>query len=141
MYFDIKFAFNKWSLGEDFCLSLGFSKDEIEDSSFDMLAALGFTNKEIEEANDFICGTMTVEGAPHLKDEHLPVFDTANKCGKKGPKIYCLYGSRSYNGGSTTFISGAISKTVNMPANATVNEVGEVYMESWKIMVSYCSLS
>jgi ribonucleoside-diphosphate reductase alpha chain len=138
--FDIKFAFNKWSLGEDFCLSLGFTKDEIEDSSFDMLAALGFTNKEIEEANDFICGTMTVEGAPHLKEEHLPVFDTANKCGKKGQRFIAYMAHVRIMAAAQPFISGAISKTVNMPANATVNEVGEVYMESWKIMVKAIAL-
>ncbi|MFM7157036.1 MAG: vitamin B12-dependent ribonucleotide reductase, partial [Bacteroidota bacterium] len=82
--FDVKFAFNKWTFGEECCKSLGFTDEQLNDYSFDMLKELGFSKDEIEMANDFICGTMTIEGAPHLKDEHLAIFDCANKCGKKG---------------------------------------------------------
>jgi len=101
--FDIKFAFNKWTLGEDFCLGLGITEDQLNDYSFDMLKELGYTKAEIEQANDYICGTMTIEGAPHLKDEHLAIFDCANKCGKKRKTLYTTYGPCSHDGCSPTF--------------------------------------
>lgn len=133
--FDIKFAFNKWTLGEDFCRELGFSDAQIDDPIFDMLVALGFTKKQLEEANDYVCGTMMIEGAPELKPEHLPVFDCANKCGKRGERYIDYMAHVRMMAAVQPFISGAISKTVNMPAEATVEEVADVYMESWKLMV------
>jgi len=134
--FDIKFAFNKWSLGEEFCkTALKFTDEQLNDFNFNMLAALGFTKEQIDEANEYICGTMTVEGAPHLKKEHLPIFDCANKCGTKGERFIEFMAHVRMMAAVQPFISGAISKTVNMPAEASVEDVANVYMESWKLGV------
>lgn len=132
--FDIKFAFNKWTLGEDFCREkLGFTDEQLDDFSFDMLAALGFSKKEIEAANIHICGAMTLEGAPHLKEEHLPVFDCANPCGKIGKRYLSVESHIRMMAAAQPFISGAISKTINMPNDATVEDCKEAYLLSWKL--------
>ncbi|SEB38960.1 ribonucleoside-diphosphate reductase class II [Nitratireductor aquibiodomus] len=132
--FDIKFAFNKWTLGEDFCREkLGFTDEQLDDFSFDMLAALGFNKKEIEAANIHICGAMTLEGAPHLKEEHLPVFDCANPCGKIGKRYLSVESHIRMMAAAQPFISGAISKTINMPNEATVEDCKEAYLLSWKL--------
>jgi ribonucleoside-diphosphate reductase alpha chain len=138
--FDIRFAFNKWTIGEEFCLKLGFTKHQLEDSDFDMLGKLGFSKEEIDEINDYVCGTMMIEGAPHLKEEHLPVFDTANKCGKNGKRFIPYMGHVRMMSAAQPFISGAISKTVNMPAEASIEEIGKVYMESWNMMLKAISV-
>ena len=138
--FDIRFAFNKWQLGEEFCRQLGFTQEQIDDPSFDMLSALGFSESEIDKANDFICGTMMLEGAPNLKDEHLSIFDTANKCGKKGQRYIEHMGHVRIMAAAQPFISGAISKTVNMTAEASVDDIGDVYMQSWKYMLKAIAL-
>ncbi|MDJ1465973.1 vitamin B12-dependent ribonucleotide reductase [Nitratireductor sp. GZWM139] len=132
--FDIKFAFNKWTLGEDFCKeTLGLTDEQLDDFSFDMLAALGFTKKEIEAANIHICGAMTLEGAPHLKEEHLPVFDCANPCGKVGKRYLSVESHIRMMAAAQPFISGAISKTINMPNEATVEDCKAAYLLSWKL--------
>ena len=133
--FDIRFAFNKFVLGEDFCKSLGFTEEQLNDPNFDMLSALGFTNEEIEIANDYVCGTMMLEGAPHLKPEHLPIFDTAVKCGKRGTRFIPYMAHVRMMAAAQPFITGAISKTVNMPAEATVEDIGKVYFDAWKMML------
>jgi ribonucleoside-diphosphate reductase alpha chain len=133
--FDIKFAFNKWTLGEDFCHKLGFSEKMLDSPSFDMLKELGFTDEEIERANDYVCGTMMIEGAPYIKDQHLPIFDTASKCGKNGKRYIPYMAHVRMLAAVQPFVSGAISKTVNMPEEASVEEIGNVYMESWKMML------
>jgi ribonucleoside-diphosphate reductase alpha chain len=138
--FDIKFAFNKWTLGEDFMMKIGLSDEEIADSNLNVLAALGFTDEEIEEANDYVCGTMMIEGAPHLKEEHLPIFDCANKCGKKGERSISYMGHVKMMAAAQPFISGAISKTVNMSGDASVNNISEVHMKSWKLMLKAIAL-
>jgi ribonucleoside-diphosphate reductase alpha chain len=138
--FDIKFAFNKWTLGEDFLTNLGFTKNQLEDNSFDLLTALGFDAKMIDEANDYVCGTMMLEGAPHLKDEHLPIFDTANKCGKKGQRYIQYMAHIRIMAAAQPFISGAISKTVNMPAEATISQISELHVKSWKSMLKAIAL-
>ncbi len=138
--FDITFAFNKWSLGEDFLKSLGFFESDYNDPKFNLLKRLGFADAQLDAANDYVCGTMMIEGAPHLKDEHLPVFDTANKCGKKGQRYIHHMAHVRIMAAAQPFISGAISKTVNMPAEASVSEIGEVYMTSWKSMVKAIAL-
>ncbi len=132
--FDIKFAFNKWTLGEDFCTKhLGFGTEQLDDMAFDMLAALGFGKDQVEAANTYCCGAMTLEGAPHLKAEHLPVFDCANPCGRIG-KRYLLVGSHiEMMAAAQPFISGAISKTINMPNHATVEDCKNAYLQSWKL--------
>ncbi len=132
--FDIKFAFNKWTLGEEFCRdTLGFTDAELNDVSFEMLAALGFSKKEIEAANIHICGAMTLEGAPHLKPEHLPVFDCASPCGKIGRRSLSVESHIRMLAAAQPFISGSISKTINMANEATVEDCKNAYMLSWKL--------
>ncbi|MGB9913653.1 MAG: vitamin B12-dependent ribonucleotide reductase, partial [Candidatus Kapaibacteriota bacterium] len=133
--FDLRFAFNKFVLGEDFLKSLGFSEDQLNDPRFDLLSALGFSEAEIEIANDYVCGTMMLEGAPHLKPEHLPIFDTAVKCGKRGTRFIPYMAHVRMMAAAQPFITGAISKTVNMPAEATVEDIGKVYFDAWKLML------
>ena len=132
--FDIKFAFNRYTLGDDFCKdTLGFSDDQLNDFNFNMLEALGFSKEEIEAANIHVCGAMTLEGAPHLKDEHLPIFDCANVCGRIGKRFLSVSSHITMMAAAQPFISGAISKTINMPNNATVEECGDAYMQSWQL--------
>lgn len=133
--FDIRFAFNKWILGEEFCEALGFTEEQLNDQNFNMLEALGASPADYEAANDYVCGTMTVEGAPHLKLEHLPVFDCAGKCGSKGLRFINHMAHVRMMSAVQPFISGAISKTVNMPATATNQEIAEVYFSAWQHMI------
>src|ERR1700677_5154056 len=132
--FDIKFAFNKWTFGEDFLRdTLNLSQDTIAAPNFDLLAAVGFSKREIEAANVHICGAMTVEGAPHLKAEHYSVFDCANPCGKIGKRYLSVESHIRMMAASQPFISGAISKTINMPNDATVEDCKSAYLLSWKL--------
>ena len=132
--FDVKFAFNKWTLGEDFCrAAFGFTDVQMNDVAFDMLAALGFTRTDIEQANTYCCGAMTLEGAPHLKPQHLPVFDCANPCGRIGKRSLAVESHIRMMAAAQPFISGAISKTINMPNAATVEQCKDAYMLSWKL--------
>ena len=132
--FDVKFAFNRFTLGDDFCKNvLGFTDSQLDDMNFNMLEALGFSKEEIDAANIHICGAMTVEGAPHLKDEHLPIFDCANVCGRIGKRYLSVSSHITMMAAAQPFISGAISKTINMPNGATVEECGEAYMQSWTL--------
>ena len=134
--FDIKFVFNKWSLGEEFCRSvLGVSDEQLNDFGFDMLAHLGFSKADIDKANIHVCGAMTLEGAPGLKDEHLPVFDCANACGRLGKRYLSVDSHIRMMAASQPFISGAISKTINMPNDATVEDCASAYMLSWKLAI------
>jgi ribonucleoside-diphosphate reductase alpha chain len=132
--FDIRFVFNKWTLGESFCTdTLKIAAAHLDAPDFDMLKELGFTRQEIEAANLYVCGAMTLEGAPHLKDEHLPVFDCANACGRLGKRSLSVESHIRMMAAVQPFISGAISKTINMPNHATVKQCGESYMLSWKL--------
>ncbi|KZC98340.1 vitamin B12-dependent ribonucleotide reductase [Oceanibaculum pacificum] len=132
--FDIKFAFNKWTFGEEFCQqALGFNAAQLNDVGFDMLASLGFSKVDIEAANTYCCGAMTLEGAPGLKPEHLSVFDCANPCGRIGKRFLSVDSHIRMMAAAQPFISGAISKTVNMPNNATVEECAAAYFLSWKL--------
>ncbi|MGB1356876.1 MAG: adenosylcobalamin-dependent ribonucleoside-diphosphate reductase, partial [Candidatus Puniceispirillaceae bacterium] len=132
--FDVKFAFNRFTLGDDFCKdTLGFSDEQLNDFNFSMLEGLGFEKDAIEAANMHVCGSMTLEGAPHLKDEHLPVFDCANVCGRLGKRFLSVDSHITMMAAAQPFISGAISKTINMPNSATVEECGEAYMLSWRL--------
>ncbi|HEY2246007.1 MAG TPA: vitamin B12-dependent ribonucleotide reductase, partial [Bradyrhizobium sp.] len=132
--FDIKFAFNKWTLGEDFCRDkLGIAAEDLASPTFDLLAAIGFTKREIEAANIHVCGAMTVEGAPHLKSEHYPVFDCANPCGRTGKRYLSVESHIRMMAAAQPFISGAISKTINMPNEATVEDCKAAYLLSWKL--------
>jgi ribonucleoside-diphosphate reductase alpha chain len=138
--FEIGFLFNKFILGETCLERLGFTAEQYNDWNFDLLDALGFTDNEIEAANDYICGTMTVEGAPYLKTEHLSVFDCANKCGKKGERYIHAHGHIRMMAACQPFLSGAISKTINLPNEANVEEIADSYMLSWKLGLKACAL-
>ncbi len=132
--FDIKFAFNKWTLGEDLLREkLGVPADVLASPSFDLLAHIGFSRREIEAANVHVCGAMTVEGAPHLKPQHYPVFDCANPCGRTGKRYLSVESHIRMMAAAQPFISGAISKTINMPNEATVENCKEAYLLSWKL--------
>src|SRR5271167_4855484 len=132
--FDIKFAFNKWTLGADFLRdALGVEAADLAAPSFDLLAHLGFTKREIDAANIHVCGAMTVEGAPHLKPEHYAVFDCANPCGRTGKRYLSVESHIRMLAAAQPFISGAISKTINMPNEATVADCKAAYLLSWKL--------
>ncbi len=132
--FDIKFAFNKWTLGEAFCTEkLGIAPEKLADPGFDLLSTLGFSRAEIEAANTYCCGAMTLEGAPHLRPEHLAVFDCANPCGRNGTRSIAVEGHIRMMAAAQPFITGAISKTINMPNSATVEDCKEAYMLSWRL--------
>lgn len=131
--FEIGFIFNRFTLGDECMQRLGFSEAQYSDWSFNLLEELGFTEEQIDAANDYVCGTMTIEGAPFLKDEHLPVFDCANKCGKKGERYIHAYGHIRMMAACQPFLSGAISKTINLPHEATVDEIADCYLLSWQL--------
>jgi ribonucleoside-diphosphate reductase alpha chain len=132
--FDIKFAFNKWTLGVEFLRDeLGVDAEDLAAPSFDLLAHLGFTKREIDAANIHVCGAMTVEGAPHLKPEHYAVFDCANPCGRTGKRYLSVDSHIRMLAAAQPFISGAISKTINMPNEATVDDCKQAYMLSWRL--------
>ncbi len=139
--FEIQFAFNKFTLGEAFCVEkLGLTEAQLNETSVNLLKTLGFTQEEIAAANDFCCGTMTVEGAPHLKAEHLAVFDCANRCGRIGQRSIAVDAHIRMMAAAQPFISGAISKTINMPADATLEDVKAAYLLAWKSMVKAVAL-
>lgn len=132
--FDITFAFSRFALEDKFLLSLGLTQEKLEDPSLNILRELGFTDAEIRKANEYVCGTMTVEGAPHLKEEHLAVFDCANKCGRIGTRVISWEGHIKMMAAAQPYLSGAISKTINMPNEATVEDIAKAYEMSWKLM-------
>ena len=132
--FDIRFVFNQWTLGEAFCTDvLGIPAAKLADPTFDMLTSLGFTRQQIEAANDHVCGTMTLEGAPHLSPDHYPVFDCANPCGKTGKRYLGVDSHITMMAAAQSFISGAISKTINMPNDATIEDCQRAYELSWSL--------
>lgn len=138
--FEIGFVFNVYTLGEACLQRLGFVSDQYHDFGWSLLEALGFTDEEMEAANTYICGTMTVEGAPFLKDEHLPVFDCANRCGQIGERFIHAHGHIRMMAAAQPFLSGAISKTINLPNEATVEEIADSYKLSWELGLKACAL-
>ncbi len=132
--FDIRFVFNQWTLGQEFCTgTLGIPQDRLNDPAFDILRHLGFTKAQIDAANDHVCGTMTLEGAPHLKERHYPVFDCANPCGRKGTRYLGVDSHITMMAAAQSFISGAISKTINMANSATIEDALRAYEMSWSL--------
>jgi ribonucleoside-diphosphate reductase alpha chain len=132
--FDIKFAFNKWILGEDFCTqTLGLKSENMDDITFDLLGAIGFSKDDIASANTYVCGAMTLEDAPHLKEEHLSVFDCASVCGRLGTRSLSVDSHIRMMAAAQPFITGAISKTINMANSATVEDCKNAYMLSWRL--------
>ena len=138
--FEIGFVFNAFNLGEECLKRLGFKAEDYNNFEWSLLEALGFTDEQIEEANVYICGTMTVEGAPYLKEEHLPVFDCANKCGHIGERYIHYSGHIRMMAAAQPFLSGAISKTINLPNEGTIEEIAEAYLLSWKLGLKACAL-
>ncbi len=138
--FEIGFVFNVYALGEECLQRLGFTPEQYFNFEWSLLDALGFRDEEVDAANDYICGTMTVEGAPFLKDEHLSVFDCANKCGKKGQRFIHAHGHIRMMAATQPFISGAISKTINLPNEAVVEEIADSYLLSWQLGLKACAL-
>ena len=130
--FDIRFVFNRWTLGDDVMKQLGVSDAQMDDHKFDLLSHLGFSKQDIEEANAYVCGTMTLEGAPGLDEAHLPIFDCANPCGRIGKRFLNADSHIDMMAAAQSFISGAISKTINMPASATAEECKQAYLRSWR---------
>ena len=134
--FDIRFVFNQWTLGEAFCRDvLGIPEEKLRDPSFDLLRSLGFTRAQIDAANLHVCGTMTLEGAPHLKPAHYAIFDCANACGKIGTRYLSVDSHIRMMAAAQSFISGAISKTINMPNDATIEDCKAAYELSWSLGV------
>ncbi|MFT6375952.1 MAG: ribonucleoside-diphosphate reductase alpha chain [Myxococcota bacterium] len=134
MAFDIKFAFNRFTLGDDFCRDvLGLTDAQLNDPTLDVLQAIGFTRAQIDSANAFTTGTMTLEGAPALKEEHLAVFDCATRCGRNGVRYIAYDAHIRMMASAQPFISGAISKTINMPNEATIDDVKDAYLLSWRL--------
>ncbi|MEM8980672.1 MAG: vitamin B12-dependent ribonucleotide reductase [Pseudomonadota bacterium] len=134
--FDIRFVFNQWTLGEAFCTeTLGIPAAKLNDPTFDLLKHLGFTKADIDAANDHVCGTMTLEGAPHLDPKHYGVFDCANPCGKKGKRYLSVDSHIEMMAAAQSFISGAISKTINMPNDASIEDCQKAYEKSWALGV------
>ena len=132
--FDIKFVFNQFTLGAEFCKEkLGMSSEQMNDFTFNMLEFLGFTSEEIDVANIHVCGAMTLEGAPHLNKDHLAVFDCANVCGRIGKRFLSVDSHIKMMAAAQSFISGAISKTINMPNDATIDDCSDAYMLSWQL--------
>ncbi len=132
--FDIKFVFNRFTLGDDFCKDvLGLTEAQLKNPALNVLEAIGFTRGQIDRANAWATGTMTIEGAPHIKDEHLEVFDCANKCGRNGKRFIAPAAHIRMMAAVQPFISGAISKTINMPNDSTVDDVKSAYMLSWRL--------
>ena len=132
--FDIRFVFNQWTLGSEFCQTvLGIPAEKLNDPTFDLLRHLGYSKAEIEAANDHVCGTMTLEGAPHLDPAHYHIFDCANPCGKKGKRYLGVNSHIHMMAAAQSFISGAISKTINMPNDATISDCQKAYELSWKL--------
>ncbi len=138
--FEIGFVFNVFTLGEACLQRLGFKPEQYNNFEWSLLEALGFTDEQIEAANTYVCGTMTIEGAPYLKEEHLPVFDCANKCGQIGERYIHAHGHIRMMAAAQPFLSGAISKTINLPNEATVEEIADSYRLSWELGLKACAL-
>jgi ribonucleoside-diphosphate reductase alpha chain len=138
--FEIGFVFNVYTLGEACLQRLGFTAEQYLDFGWSLLEALGFSDEEIEAANIYSCGTMTVEGAPYLKEEQLSVFDCANKCGTTGQRYIHAHGHIRMMGAAQPFLSGAISKTINLPNEATIDEIANSYRLSWELGLKACAL-
>lgn len=131
--FELSFAFNRYTLTDECLERLGFTPEQYESPDFHFLKEIGFTEEEIDEANDVICGMMTTEGAPHLREEDYPVFDTANPCGKHGTRFIHYTGHLNMMAAAQPFLSGAISKTINMPNDSTVDDILNAYEQGWKL--------
>ena len=133
--FDLDHAFTKEVISPETLNKINITSDQLEDNSFQLLKHLGFSEDEIEEASKVICGTMTMEGAHEIKPEHMAIFDCANRCGKYGKRFIAPMGHIKMMAAVQPFISGAISKTVNLPHEATIKDIENIYIEAWRLGV------
>lgn len=134
--FDLSFAFTPYLLGESFLKeTLKLTDEQLADPGLNVLAAMGFSAEQITQAGDYVCGTMTLENAPHLESKHYAVFDCANKCGRYGRRVISYQGHIKMMAAAQPFISGAISKTINMPGECEVKDVANAYKLSWSLML------
>jgi len=134
--FSIHSAFVPAVLGEELLeKKLGLDPATCDKPGFQLLHHLGFSPEQIEQADRYACGTMTVEGAPHLKSEHYAVFDTASKVGRLGTRFIPWQAHIEMMAAVQPFVSGAISKTVNMPNTVSVEDVKGAYFLSWQRML------
>ncbi|MYK56004.1 MAG: adenosylcobalamin-dependent ribonucleoside-diphosphate reductase, partial [Acidimicrobiia bacterium] len=131
--FELRHAFNVLAVGEPTLRRLGVEPSQSQRLDFDLLSFLGFTSEQVEAAGDYICGRQTIEGAPHLKEEHLAVFDTANRNGRYGRRFIHHNGHIRMMAAAQPFISGAISKTINMPNDVSPDDIKDAYDLSWKL--------
>ncbi len=132
--FDLRFVFTRWALGDGFCRdALGLTQEQMDDPDLDLLQAIGFTPEQINIANIYCCGAMTLEGAPHLQDKHLPVFDCATPCGRIGSRFLSAQSHLHMMAAAQPFISGAISKTINMPIDASIDDCASNYHQAWTL--------
>ncbi|MFI4897218.1 MAG: adenosylcobalamin-dependent ribonucleoside-diphosphate reductase [Phycisphaerales bacterium JB059] len=132
--FELGFAFNAWTLGDEALERVGVDPAQAKaDKKFNLLRRLGLSGDEIAALNELVCGTQTIEGAPHFKSEHLPVFDCASTCGSRGTRLISGEGHIRMMAAAQPFISGAISKTINLPNSAGVESIGECYRLSWEL--------
>ena len=131
--FDLVHAFNRYNVSEETMRKMGFTAEQVSAPGFHLLKEMGFTEAQTDEANEVICGRMTLEGSPIVKHEHLAVFDCANKCGNKGQRFLSAMSHVKMMAAAQPFLSGAISKTVNIPGEATKADVEQIYMEGWKL--------
>jgi len=132
--FELSFALGSWSIGDAALERLGIDPEKAKkDPGFNLLKRLGLTWEQIDALNEVICGAQTVEGAPHLRDEHLPVFDCASTCGRKGTRSIRPEGHIRMMAAAQPFISGAISKTINLPSEASVEDIKDAYRLSWEL--------
>ncbi len=138
--FELAFAFSPWTLGEEAMGRLGVTKEQWQKPGFNLLRALGLTTRQVREANEVICGSQTIEGAPHLKQEHYAIFDCANRCGRRGQRFIHHSGHIKMMAAAQPFISGAISKTINMPNEVSIGDIEEAYLESWKLSLKAVAL-
>jgi ribonucleoside-diphosphate reductase alpha chain len=131
--FELSLAFAPWIVGSEAYARLGITAETLSEPGFNLLAHLGFSAAQVSEANDVIVGHMTIEGAPHLLAEHYAVFDCANRCGKDGTRFLAPMSHIKMMAAVQPFLSGAISKTVNLPNESTVDEVRKIYEEGWRL--------
>jgi len=138
--FDASQALSPWVLGPDTMAKLGLEPDTYNAPGFNLLKQFGLAQGQIDELNDHVVGRMTIEGAPHLLDEHLPIFDCANRCGKHGQRFLEPMAHIRMMAAAQPFLSGAIYKTVNLPQDATIEDVERIYHEGWKLKLKAVAL-
>ncbi len=136
----IRYVFNKWTLGDDFCQRmLGFDNGSLESGTFDMLRALGFSEDDIDDANLYCCGAMTLEGAPHLLPQHMAVFDGITAAGS-GVRRVMPEAQVKMQAAVEPFLSGAVCHTIELSHYTAIEDVQKLLLLSWELGVKRLSL-